>query len=230
MMTASESYAHWFSEKYNIPTPVAVQNFPRKIQFSENKFYSKNDSENSTKIIIYQGVINPSRGLDKIIPAMKNFENTELWIAGNGPKFEEYFALSKQLNLENRVKFLGKISPEKLREITQKADAGLSIEENNGQSYFYSLPNKISDYIQARVPIVVSNFPEMKKIVEKFQVGEIIENHSEEELVKKTYSVLKNGKKYYHPQLEIAAAELCWENEEPKLLMLYEKVISENFL
>ncbi|MDR2207202.1 MAG: glycosyltransferase [Flavobacteriaceae bacterium] len=228
MMTASESYALWFSEKYKIPLPVVIQNFSRKIEHFDRLSVTKNQ-ENLTKIILYQGTINPSRGLDKIIPAMKNFDDAELWIAGNGPKFEEYSALSKALNLENKVKFLGKILPEKLREITQKADVGLSIEENNGESYFYSLPNKISDYIQARVPIVVSDFPEMKKIVERFHVGEIIENHSEEELVKKISIVLRNGKKYYRSQLETAASELCWENEEPKLLELYKKVVLENF-
>ncbi len=200
-----------------------VQNFPKKI----NPEFQ--DSKNNPKIILYQGAINPSRGLDKIIPAMKSIQNTELWIAGKGPKFDEYVALSKSLGLENRVKFLGKLLPEDLRKITLKADVGLSIEENNGLSYFYSLPNKVSDYIQARVPVVVSAFPEMKKIVEKYNVGETIENHNENELSNKINTVLSNGKAYYFNNLNQASEELCWENEEPKILALYTKVISENF-
>ena len=222
MMTASESYADWFAKTYAIERPVTVQNFPVT---SENP---QNYSEiNSPKIILYQGVINPSRGLDKVIPAMLAIENAELWIAGDGPKKIEYEIITKTLGLENKVKFLGKLLPKDLREITKKADCGLSIEENNGLSYYYSMPNKVSDYIQARIPVIVSDFPEMRKVIDRFKAGEKISAHSQ--LAEKIEIVLKNGKPFYEDALNKAATELCWENEEPKLLQLFKKVTDENF-
>lgn len=224
MITASESYAEWFVKRYGIKKPVVVQNFPRKL-----KYYPQ-EKVNVPKIILYQGAINPSRGLDKIIPAMKQISGAELWIAGEGPKYEEYIQLTQKENVSDKVKFLGKLFPEDLRKITRMADVGISIEENNGLSYYYSLPNKISDYIQARIPIVVSPFPEMKKIAEKYSVGEVIENHSIEELSKKLTSVLEKGKEYYLDHLNKAAEELCWENEEPKILALFRKVKEDYFL
>lgn len=222
MMTASESYADWFAKTYNIKRPIVVQNFPIKMENGQD--YSE---INFPKIILYQGAINPSRGLDHIIPAMNSIENAELWIAGDGPKKTEYELLTKTLGLENKVKFLGKISPNNLREITKKADVGLSIEENNGLSYYFSMPNKVSDYIQSRIPVVVSDFPEMRKVIDRFQAGEKIANYSE--LAAKVDLVLKNGKKYYENSLDRAACELCWEKEEPKLLQLFKKVSDENF-
>lgn len=217
MMTASESYADWFHKTYDIERPIVVQNFPlKKDNFQDYNLISE------PKIILYQGAINPSRGLDKMIPAMKYIENAEFWIAGDGPKKEEYISLTKDLGLENKVKFLGKITPEKLRTITQNADVGLSIEENNGLSYYFSMPNKISDYVMARVPVVVSDFPEMRKVVDYFHVGEKIENY--DQLPEKINSVLKNGKEFYSANLEIAANQLCWENEVPKITALFEKV------
>lgn len=217
MMTASESYADWFHKTYNIERPVAVQNFPKKTENPQN--YTET---NSKKIILYQGVINPSRGLDKMIPAMKNIENAEFWIAGDGPRKDEYVELTKTLGLENKVKFLGKLVPEKLRIITQKANVGLSIEENNGLSYYFSMPNKISDYIQCRVPVVVSDFPEMRKVVDVFGAGEKIADYSE--LSEKVNIVLQNGKQFYEDSLDKAATELCWEKEEPKIIALFQKV------
>ena len=160
---------------------------------------------------------------------MKTIGNAQLWIAGDGPKRKEYEALTKSFKLEQKIKFLGKLPPSELRKLTVKADVGLSIEENNGESYYYSLPNKISDYIQAGIPIVVSNFPEMKRIIEAFEVGECISNHSEQELSSKINRVLTKGKKFYKERLESAAAQLCWENEEPKLIELFKKVQTENF-
>ncbi|MBS1548647.1 MAG: glycosyltransferase [Bacteroidetes bacterium] len=223
-MTANESYAQWYAQRYQIPLPIVVRNLPQKQDV--NKWVSTSGSK---KIILYQGAINPSRGLDKVIPAMKNIENAELWIAGNGPRREEYILLTNHLKLQDKVKFLGQLSPNDLREITVKADVGLSIEENNGLSYYYSLPNKISDYIQSGVPVVCSNFPEMIKVVKHFEVGEIIENHSEEELQKKIRTVLQNGKIHYAEKLKQAAEILCWENEENPLLGLYQQIVDENF-
>ena len=219
MMTASESYADWFHETYRIERPVAVQNFPRKTVNPQD--YTES---NSKKIILYQGVINPSRGLDKMIPAMKFIENAEFWIAGDGPRKEEYFRLTESLGLAHKIKFLGKLPPEKLRTITPKADVGLSIEENNGLSYFYSMPNKISDYIQCRVPVVVSDFPEMRKVVDVFESGEKIADYSE--LADKVNKVLQNGKFFYKDSLNNAATCLCWEKEEPKILALFHKIPS----
>ena len=153
--------------------------------------------------------------------------NAELWIAGDGPRKMEYQELTKSLKLENKIKFLGKLVPSELREITQTADVGLSIEENHGLSYYFSMPNKISDYVQARIPVVVSDFPEMRKVVDEFQFGEKIANYSE--LGEKINTVLQNGKQFYEDSLNAAAEKYCWEKEEPKITALFKKVKAENF-
>ena len=219
MMTASESYADWFHKTYGIERPVVVQNFPLKSGNPQD--YS---IVNLPKVIIYQGVINPSRGLDKLIPEMHKIENAELWIAGDGPKKKEFQELTKNLGLDDKVKFIGKILPEELREITQQADVGLSIEEDNGLSYYFSMPNKISDYIQARIPVVVSDFPEMRKVADHFKAGEKIRDYNE--LAQKIQLVLNNGKHSYKDALDHAASQLCWENEENRLLGLFCKIKS----
>ena len=48
----------------------------------------------------------------------------------------------------------GKKRPSELNN-NSKANVGISLEENNGVSYCYSLPNKVADYIQTRVPLVM---------------------------------------------------------------------------
>ena len=222
-MIANDSYADWFVRTYKIKRPIVVRNLPRKTE--SPKFLV----DNKPKIILYQGAINFSRGIDKMIEAIQFIENAEFHIVGRGPFLKEYQKLTRNLQLENKVKFLGNLHPDDLRKITEKADVGLSIEENKGLSYYYSLPNKISDYIQARVPVVVSKFPEMKKIVENYHVGEFITSHEPKHLAEKVKTVLEKGRSSYLPQLEIASQELCWENEAPKILELYKKVTKENF-
>lgn len=223
MYTANQSYAQWFVQKYKIQKPLVVRNIPRKIN-TEINF-----PNNAPKIIIYQGQINPSRGLIQAIDAMKFLDNVIFKIAGDGPKRKEYETYVQQEKLTDKVQFVGRLHPEDLRKFTQKADVGLSLEENGGVSYYYSLPNKVADYIQSRVPLVMINFPEMKRVYNEFKVGEMLTNHEPKNIAEKIKTVLKNGRNFYLPELEKASKKLCWENEENKIRALYEKVVQENF-
>lgn len=223
MMTESESYAHWFDKKYNI-LPIVIRNIPRKITTPIHI------QENNPKIILYQGAINYSRGLPQAIKSMHYIENAILKIAGNGPKLEEYKKLAETEGLLNqKVFFLGKMIPIELRKLTQTADVGFSLEENNGVSYYYSLPNKVADYIQSKVPIVMINFPEMMKVYQNFKIGEIIDNHEPKNIAEKIKIVLNNGRNFYLNELNQAREILCWENEEEKILNLIKKIEKENF-
>lgn len=222
MMTESVSYAKWFSEKYGV-SPIVVRNIPKKITATVEL------PDNQPKIILYQGAINQSRGISQTILAMKFLDNVIFKIAGDGPKFQEYKNLVATEKLENKVQFLGKLLPDDLRKITRTADVAISLEENGGVSYLYSLPNKVADCIQARVPLVMINFPEMMRVYNEFKVGEIVENHDPKNIAEKLQIVLQNGRLHYQPELEKAAQVLCWENEEPKILALFERVQSENF-
>jgi len=218
MITASGSYGKWFQDKYGI-TPVIVQNAPRKINVEDIP-------ENQPKVFLYQGAINPFRGIDKAILAMHHLENVIFKIAGDGPGKKEYENLVLKEKLQDKVQFLGKLKPEDLIKVTLTADLGMSIEENGGESYFYSLPNKVLDCIQARVPLIMSNLPEMTAIKKQFNVGEIILNHDPKVIAEAISKVLVRGRENYKPELEKAAELLCWENEEAKLLSVFEKANS----
>ncbi len=216
MITASDGYANWFKNAYGIH-PVVVQNAPRTIHGTIEIL------ENNPKIILYQGAINPFRGIDKAILAMHFLDNTLFKIAGDGPRKRDYEELVTKENLQDKVLFLGKLHPDDLRKITLMADCGMSIEENGGESYFYSLPNKVLDCIQAKVPLIMSGLPEMMNIKKQFDVGEIIINHEPENIAKAIQKVLNKGRKAYQTELVNAADQLCWEKEESKLLNLINK-------
>jgi glycosyltransferase involved in cell wall biosynthesis len=221
MITASESYAKWFKNQYGIES-VVVQNSPRKLDFNREIL------QNHPKILLYQGAINPFRGIDKAILTMKHLDNVIFKIAGDGPLKKEYENLVLKENLQHKVEFLGKLLPEDLRKVTLIADCGMSIEENAGESYYYSLPNKVLDCIQARVPVILSDLPEMQSIKHQFDVGEIIKDHNPENIAKSIQLVLAKGRKAYQGELEKAADAFCWENEEVKLLGIFKGASSSS--
>jgi len=127
----------------------------------------------------------------------------------------------KELGLSKSVHFLGKLPPEQLYKLTPLADLGISLEEDLGLNYRFSLPNKIFDYVQAEVPVLISDLPEMKKIVAKHQIGEIVLDRAPKQLA---HQIEKIVNKDFSEYLIKAKQKLVWKNEEQKLLTLFKSL------
>ena len=89
--------------------------------------------------------------------------------------------------------------------------------------YRYALPNKVFDYIQAGTPVVCSDLPEMRAVVDEYSVGEIFAEHDAESLAKLVSKMLENHEKLfeYHNNCIVAAKVLNWENEQEILRGIY---------
>ena len=98
-----------------------------------------------------------------MIEAMTFLDNAIFLIIGSGDIEKNIHKLVKELNLEEKVTFIDRIPPIELQKLTPLADLGLSIEENLGLNYKYALPNKLFDYIQAKIPVLVSNLDEINE-------------------------------------------------------------------
>jgi len=128
---------------------------------------------------------------------------------------------TKDLNLQNKVNFLGKIPFSKLHVITDNADLGLSFEEDTCLAYRYALPNKVFDYISSEIPILLSDLPEFKKIIQKYNVGMILKSRKPKDVADQITQILSINKSEFLSELKVAKKDFCWENEEKELLSFF---------
>jgi glycosyltransferase involved in cell wall biosynthesis len=150
-------------------------------------------------------------------------EGTKLWILGDGDIKQKLVRMVRKHGLQEKVHFFGKVPMDALWQYTAAADVGISLEEDLGLNYQYALPNKLFDYIQARLPVVISDLPEMKAIVTRYNIGKILEERTPQKLATTIHEVLTTmpGNKEFYSNIELAARELCWEKEEDKLVSLF---------
>lgn len=224
--TVCDSIAGIYSDKYGINMQV-IRNLPLyNVSFPKKAGSIRDKNE---RIIIYQGVLNVGRGLELGIKAMKFIDNTVLVIIGDGDITKELMALARESGLDDKVRFIERVPYDELMAYTVQADIGISLEENLGLNYYYALPNKLFDYIHAGVPVLVSDFPEMAAIVEKYNIGLTTDTTDPQKLAVLFREMIKNEekRKTWKQNLKKAAKELCWENEEKKLLEIYSEVIGQ---
>lgn len=217
--TVCESLADLFAENYGTEFGV-IRNVPFQLTAPLVK------ATNDPKVILYQGALNDGRGLEEMITAMAQL-NAEFWIAGEGDLSKELRNLVASLDLNDKVKFLGFVTPDKLKELTFKADIGINLLKNKGLSYYYSLANKAFDYIQAELPAVNMDFPEYKRIEAQYKVCLLV-NDLETSTLVHTFNQLINNQQLYNELVEnckLAKEVFTWEEEEKKLIQFYNQLI-----
>lgn len=213
--TVSQSIADYYNATYQIDMGV-VRNVPfleQQVPSVTPYFPTKN------KVVLYQGVLNPGRGIKPMIKALRFLEEVDLVIIGFGKVEDELKGFVANENLENRVHFLGRIDYNNLASYTKLADVGMVLEEPLGESFEYSLPNKLFDYIHAGLPIISGNLPEISRIVNQYKVGEIVASNDPRDIAETVFELLGNKALRNHiiEHQKKAAKELCWEKESELL-------------
>jgi len=220
VIAVNNSVAKLYEEEYGNSIQVA-RNVPYKKPRQGTVAKSTLGIREDQKVILYQGAVNVDRGVEEAILAMKHISSDAIFIvAGIGDIYEKLIQFTHDQQLSAKVRFLGQVPFESLHGYTLLADLGLSIEKDVSVNYHFALPNKFMDYIQANVPLLVSPFPEMKAIVDQYQIGEFIGSHEPGKLAAQFDRMLSHPENLarYKQNLLKAAEELCWENEEQVLL------------
>ena len=168
VITVNDSIANLFYEDYGI-RPDVVRNIPRK---RENLKRVSRESLNlpvDKPILILQGSgINVDRGSEELLEAMPMIEDAVLLIIGGGDVIGRLKDMTRELNLEDRVIFKPRLPYDKMMEYTAASDLGLTLDKSTNLNYKFSLPNKLFDYIQAEIPVLCSDLPEMASIINEY--------------------------------------------------------------
>lgn len=226
VITVNQIIADVYNKKYGVPVNI-IRNISNKIeQVSPDKDLSIR-IKGANKMLILQGSgINKDRGAEEAVAMMQYLEDTILVIVGGGDVFEDLKILVTDLGLENKVKIMGRLPYDELLAYTKIADLGLSLDKNTNLNYEYSLPNKVFDYIQCQVPLMVSNRRVVAKLVTDNDIGVVFNEHHPKKMAETVQTAFENREQYrrWKQNLIPAAEKYNWENESKKLIAIYNNI------
>jgi len=180
-------------------------------------------------VILYQGVICPERGLDKLMEAASVLRNEEIAIViiGHDAWQGTLHRMHSEMNLKNIVYLLPPVPSEALPEVTVSADAGLILFENTCLNHYYSLPNKLYEYMMAGLPVIASDFPEMARIINEHNCGILVDSSSPQTIAKGIKELIRSPEEMRRMGIRGRKASLeqyNWPVEAKKLVDLYMKL------
>jgi len=192
LLTVNESCAAWFAEEYGVADVTAIMNCPlRADTVPEGRLRAELGLAAADRIVLYQGVLNPGRGLVPLVRSAAGYdEGVRLVIVGRGPLESRLRLFAAAPDLTDRVFFRGMVPYDELPRLTASADLGVMILEPLNRSKELSSANKVFEYMAAGVPVLASDFPENRRVVGGSDAGWLVTDRDSSGLARAVNDIL----------------------------------------
>ncbi|MBU3679002.1 MAG: glycosyltransferase family 4 protein [Candidatus Kapabacteria bacterium] len=163
------------NDRFHLPKPaVVVLNTPPYRDPVTSDLRKRCGVPHDALLAIYQGVVHHGRGLAPMFSAMSLNPRVHLAIVGNGPAEADLRITANDLGIGNRVHWCESVPYDELHALTCGADVGVCLIEPLSMSYEYALPNKLFETMMARIPVLVTDLPALRRHIESHPVGLIV--------------------------------------------------------
>ncbi len=184
MVAVNSAIAQKYSRAFAIPLPKVVTNAP-------DFFDLKPTDVDSKRIrLIYHGVATPSRSLDKIIELStyldSRFEMDLILMPGDKCYID---SIKKLAEGNQKIRFLSPVAMKDIVPFTHQYDMGVYLLPPVNFNYLNGLPNKLFEFIQARLSIAIGPSPMMRNIIEHYQCGVVSQDFDPASLADKLNSL-----------------------------------------
>lgn len=176
-------------------------------------------AENEIRMV-YHGGANMNRGLRNMIEVVSRLDSRftlDFYLVGSS---QNIVKLEQEASGCPRIYFREPVPFEEIVPMLSVYDIGFYYLEPNGFNVTYNLPNKLFEFIQARLSIAIGPSPDMADLVNKYRCGFVAKEFSIEAMVNTLESLNSDLIDKAKLNSDIAAKELCYENESRRLLGL----------
>ena len=233
VFTVNESLADELARRYKIPRPGVIMNTPARFEKADlhllgnSRLRSELSIPRDKNILLYVGGITFNRGLEELIESLTHLPDCCLIYMGYGTDAykQSLVELAEKIGVRDRFAFFGPVPSNRVIHYAAGADVGVAPIANACLSYYYCSPNKLFEYMNAGLPVIASNFPELEKVVLGHHIGLTFDPADPQDIARTARQILDN------PQLADtmrknaleASGQYNWGNEARKLLAIYKQ-------
>ncbi len=174
-MTVSPPIARWLERRYHLQHVELVPNYPEARPVSRHELRTRIDPQSlphGAPIVLYLGGLMEARGLEALVRSIPWLQSgAHLVLMGRGPLGGNLRRLAAELGVDQRVHLLTPVPPGEVIDWASSADIGVSPLMPSSLNNRYSLGNKLFQYLAAGLPVVASDFPQVREVVVGSEAG-----------------------------------------------------------
>lgn len=169
--------------------------------------------------MVHHGGASRARRLEIMIDAMALLDERyrlDFILIPSDPKY--LASLKRRASPDSRIAFPSPVKPDEIVETLSEYDVGLYSLPPNSFNARHALPNKLFDFIQARLCVAIGPSPEMKGLVEQHGCGVVAQDFTAKALAETLRTLDRQKVEAARRAADAAAAELCYEKSAEVLL------------
>lgn len=227
VITVNRSIAEELQKRYGLAqTPAIVMNCPPlSITAPTNLLRDKLGLAADTPVALYIGAISFNRGIEQTIEAMARLEGVVFVAMGpaRAGYVDQLRALAAERGVADRVFFLPPVPHTEVPMHASSASLSVAPIQNACLSYYFCTPNKLFESIMAGLPVAASDFPEMRAIIDREDIGTVFDPADPGSIAAAIRSLLSDPARYkqMRENAYAAAPKYSWETERERLLAVY---------
>lgn len=235
VIVPNKERAEFLIKKYGQPKKLRViMNVPpysKPIKANKfRKFLKKKGILNMSniKIILYAGGLSWDRSAEELIDSGKSFLTDNIIIILMGWGEDNYLRKLKEkiinLKLDKKVFLHPPVSYTEVMEYISSADIGVVLYKPIEKNAYYCASHKMFDYIMCGKPVIASNSPPLKNLIEKKNIGICVDPFNPKSIAQGILHIIHNPVKYKmmsENALRLANEKYNWGNEFQKLYTFY---------
>jgi glycosyltransferase involved in cell wall biosynthesis len=226
VITVSDGIAERLQSRYELTEkPVVVRNVPDLLppHPAAAPDLRREMGIGDAPLVLHQGAVADGRGGGNLVRAVAQMDSAHLLFLGADGAFADGLReLGQGLGLDGRLHFHPPVALAGLLSFTSQADVGVSLLEDTCENHRLALPNKLFEYLAAGLPVVVSDLPEMRRLVGERGVGWTTDPGDPADIARVLGVALTDRDDTgLHERVRAAAAELNWAHERSRLTGLY---------
>lgn len=187
------------------------------------------DVPQEVPLLVYSGAIKAQRGLDTVIDALPDLPDVHCALVASSPTLPGVIAVlerARDLGCQDRVHVAPFVEPAAVPSYLSSADLGLHPLLPSGNADL-ALPTKIFEYLFAGLPVLVSDLPEMGRLVRELGLGETFEPGNPQSFAAVCQRVLADLDGYRRASQDPAVRRrFSWEAQAATLEAAYNRVLS----
>ena len=233
-LTVSSPIARHLERRYRLDRVDLVPNYPERpgeaVRREIRELSGLADVPPSAAIILYLGGLMGGRGIEYLVRSMAGVPDAHLVLLGSGHQGAELVAEAARIGVDERVHVLAPVPPDEVVAYARSATVGVSPIVPSCLNYEYSLPNKLFQYMAAGIPVVASDFPQVREVVVGTEVGLVVDTQRPEAIAAAINELLRDpsAARSMGDRGRVAIEERYnWSTSASALLAAYGRTASE---
>jgi glycosyltransferase involved in cell wall biosynthesis len=237
VITVNGYLAGIMAERYGIAAPAVILNATvAPAGFDERERYDRFRAvlpiPRDAVVLLYQGWMPPDRpGLDPLVRSMALVTNprVHLVMMGYGEERDVLPSLTRELGLSNRIHFKDAVPQSELLFWTASADAGIIPYLPVDLNTHFCSPNKLFEFITARLPIIANDLPFLRDVVANNGFGVIRKLETPADYaaaIDTMFDDFPTRTEHFRNSLLASGSRFAWCVEQEKLLSLYRQFLT----